>query len=158
MLQIKTIFFTVSILFSQIAYSAIFKCVDASGKTSFQSQPCKNAAKSTELKTSSNNGSSERFTMPKLKPIKLLVDDVMPSSKPELLIKTVEYVSSGTPEEVLSFYKDSPYIKSCEFNQAGDNHWCKFAKFKNVSSGDLFIPSKAKNNAVEVYASYFYFR
>ena len=82
-------------------------------------------------------------------------EDSIPSSKPDQDLWDVLYKAPASPEQVLEFYRGSPYVKKCEVNPMADNYLCELKAFNRIIAGTLFIDRKAKRGKVEVYASYF---
>ena len=82
--------------------------------------------------------------------------DAMKSSNPNLMMRDVTYHVSASAEEVLSFYKDSHYVKECEENSASGNYVCEIAEHERVTKGTLAISLKQKRGKTEVYANYFF--
>lgn len=103
------------------------------------------------------HGNSE-IEIPLYKVKKLNFNDSDKSSEPGLLMRQLEYLSTASTEELIEFYKKSPYVKSCSYNELADNYHCKLAKHGKVSSGDVFISTKSRNGLTEVFADYFYFK
>jgi hypothetical protein len=81
--------------------------------------------------------------------------DSMQSSDAGIMLFELSYLSSKTTQEALNFYLKSPYIKNCEKNNTANNYQCKFKTYGCVTSGDLFIDNKRKNDKIEIYANYF---
>lgn len=82
-------------------------------------------------------------------------EESMQSSKPDIVMRDIQILSPATDQQLLDFYKKSPFIKHCKENTMADNFVCDFTPYKGVKNGNLFIDRKMKKGKTGVYANYF---
>lgn len=156
-MKIKQILLLVALLsMSKLAFSDVYKCKGSEGKVVFQAHPCDNDAKPIQIQTANTDSKMSGVELPVLQLRKMNFNDSDPSSNPDLMMRQFEYASNASPQELLTFYKESPHVKSCSYNDNADNHWCKLDKHGKIHSGSVFIPTKARGGLVEVFVDYFY--
>lgn len=70
-------------------------------------------------------------------------------------MRDIQILSPATAQQLLDFYRKSPFIKHCKENKMADNFACDFNTYKGVTNGSLFIDRKMKSGNTGIYANYF---
>lgn len=80
------------------------------------------------------------------------------SSKPGVMTRDIVGHVAADPQTILAFFKSNKGVKSCAFDETGDNYQCKLLPVGQIVVGTIYVDKARKNGKTEVYYRYFYRR